>query len=89
MGVPIGELERVAGGIQEDSLDSGSPEEIEVLGQLLASLEGLEEMLLRKIGVRDQMQRLRQTPRESLPPRFREMAAKYFEALAREKAPEQ
>ena len=46
-----------------------------------AALDRLEELLEQRLQLADQAQRLQQTPAEDLPPRFRDMASKYFEAL--------
>jgi hypothetical protein len=49
-------------------------------------LDELEELLLDRLQLDDQAQRLQQTPADALPARFREMASKYFEALGAERS---
>jgi Mg2+ and Co2+ transporter CorA len=60
----------------------------QAVGEMERNLAKLEELLLQRLSALDQMQKLQQTPDEQIPPEFRDMAAKYFEALgASEAAP--
>jgi hypothetical protein len=74
-------LARTANGLPDRPLYE-APETIGVIGQIVATLEQLEEALVEKMRLLDQKQRLEQTPRDELPSPFRDMAARYFEALS-------
>jgi hypothetical protein len=58
------------------------PEQIEVIGRLAELLDEIEAELEEQLDIEEQMQRLRRLPPEELPPEFRKMADRYFEALA-------
>lgn len=51
--------------------------------EMVQTLAALEELLMKKLELLDQMQRLEQTPDEELSPGFRDMAEKYFELLSK------
>jgi len=60
------------------------PEYLENIERMNDALDALEELLLERMSLMDQAQRLKRTPPEDLPPQFKEMAARYFEALSKE-----
>ena len=58
------------------------------VGEFLRLLSEVEEILHWELAADDELQRLQEIPQDELPPQFREMAAKYFEALAARKGQE-
>ncbi|MCC6696246.1 MAG: hypothetical protein IT365_11505 [Candidatus Hydrogenedentes bacterium] len=60
----------------------GDPGMIQTYREVRASLEDFEEMLMERLEIGEQVQRLQQAGPEDLPPKYRDMAAKYFEALS-------
>ncbi len=75
---PITELRGIPASALYDT-----PEGIAVIGDIAQALDEIEELLLRRLQLADQMQRLQQTRPEDMPPEFRDMAAKYFEELSK------
>ena len=74
-----GAVEGVTGGPDGDF---GDPGMIQIYHEFRASLEDFEELLLERLEIGEQVQRLQQTAPDDLPPKYRDMAAKYFEALS-------
>lgn len=64
----------------------GGSESSQAIGEVERNLAKLEELLLQRLSALDQMQKLQQTPDEQIPPEFRDMAARYFEALGASEA---
>jgi hypothetical protein len=74
-----GAMEGVTGGPDGNF---GDPGMIQIYREVRASLEDFEELLLERLEIGEQVQRLQQTAPEDLPPKYRDMAANYFEALS-------
>ncbi|MFC1734772.1 hypothetical protein ACFL1X_01550, partial [Candidatus Hydrogenedentota bacterium] len=68
----------------DDPLPNAAPAQIVKLDYVWEALDDLEELLVMEMGMIEHIQRLQQTPREELSPRFREMAARYYKALSSE-----
>jgi hypothetical protein len=79
-------IEKIQGYLQGPPSGGGSgfgdPGMIQTYREIRAALEDFEELLLERLEVSDQVQRLQQTAPDDLPAKYRDMAAKYFEALS-------
>jgi hypothetical protein len=78
VGGMLSELDRT---VRAGSSSWGDSGVTELIPQIMASLETIEDILRTQVEAADELQRLRQTRSQELPPQFRAMAAKYFEAL--------
>ncbi len=78
IGGMLSELDRT---VRAGSSSWGDSGVTELIPQIMASLETIEDILRTQVEAADELQRLRQTRSQELPPQFRAMAAKYFEAL--------